>query len=199
MPAALSKADLFARLEQGHAAQVAVVTPNRRLAQDLQREFDAHQIAKGLTVWEAPDILPFGAFVERLWEDALYSDLGESLPLLLTPAQEQHLWQEILKELDFLLKDGAAQQCREAWRLIHQWRISAGAANEDSLAFNKWSKDYAQRTRADVDAARLPDLMAQHLGKLKKPKLVVAYAFDVMPPQTREFLEKFELASCAPD
>jgi len=27
----------------------------------------------------------------------------------------------------------------------------------------------------------------------------VAYAFDVMPPQTREFLEKFESASCTPD
>ncbi|HZO00181.1 MAG TPA: hypothetical protein VFB93_03190, partial [Burkholderiales bacterium] len=199
MPAVLTKAELFARLEQGHAAQVTVVTPNRRLAQDLQREFDAHQIAKGLTVWEAPDLLPVGAFVERLWEDALYSDLGEKLPLLLTPAQEQHLWQEIVKDFDFLLKEGAAHQCREAWRLVHQWRIGAGPGNEDSLAFSKWSKDYERRTRGEIDAARLPDLMAQHLGKLKKPKLLVAYAFDVMPPQTTEFLEKFELASCTPD
>ena len=199
MPAVLTKAELFARLEQGHAAQVTVVTPNRRLAQDLQREFDAHQIAKGLTLWEAPDLLPVGAFVERLWEDALYSDLGEKLPLLLTPAQEQHLWQEIVKDFDFLLKEGAAQQCREAWRLVHQWRIGAGPGNEDSLAFSKWSKDYERRTRGEIDAARLPDLMAQHLGKLKKPKLLVAYAFDVMPPQTTEFLEKFELASCTPD
>ena len=86
MPAALvgspllTRPDLFARLEKGHAEQVTVVTPNRRLAQDLQREFDAHQIAKDLKVWEAPDILPFAAFVERLWEDALYSELGEKLP-----------------------------------------------------------------------------------------------------------------------
>ena len=158
---------------------------------------------KGLTVWEAPDILPFGAFVERLWEDALYSPIGEmrgeSFPLLLTPAQEQHLWQEILKEFDFLLKDGAAQQCREAWRLMHQWRIATGAGNEDAAAFVSWSKKYQQRVSGDIDAARLPDLMAQHLDKLKKPKLLVAYAFDVMPPQTREFLEKLGFASCTPD
>ena len=73
----LSKVDLFARLAEGHAARVTVVTPNKRLSQALMAEFDEVQIAKGLTVWEAPDILPFGAFVERLWEDALYSDLGE--------------------------------------------------------------------------------------------------------------------------
>ncbi|HEY8249837.1 MAG TPA: PD-(D/E)XK nuclease family protein [Burkholderiales bacterium] len=198
MPAALSKADLFARLEQGHAALVTVVTPNKRLAQALQAEFDAFQIKKNLSVWEAPDILPFGAFVERLWEDALYSDLGESLPLLLTPAQEQHLWQEILKEFNFLLKDGAAQQCREAWRLMHQWRIGTGTGTEDAQAFASWSKKYQRSVGGDIDAARLPDLMAQHLDKLKKPKLLVAYAFDVMPPQTREFLEKFEFASCTP-
>src|SRR5256885_12575357 len=59
--------ELFQRLAEGHAARITVVTPNRRLAQALTAEFDAFQIGKGLTVWEAPDILPFGAFVERLW------------------------------------------------------------------------------------------------------------------------------------
>jgi ATP-dependent helicase/nuclease subunit B len=88
MHTALDKRELFTRLEQGHAAGITVVTPNKRLSQALMAEFDQFQINKNLAVWEAPDILPFGAFVERLWEDALYSDLGEKLPLLLTPAQE---------------------------------------------------------------------------------------------------------------
>lgn len=205
MPAALvaspllTRPDLFARLENGHAEQVTVVTPNRRLAQDLQREFDAHQIAKGLTVWEAPDILPFGAFVERLWEDALYSDLGEKLPLLLTPAQEQHLWEQILKDASFLLKEGAARQCREAWRLVHQWRVRIGTGTEDALAFSRWAAEYEKRTAGEIDGARLPDLMAQHLQSLKTPKLVVAYAFDVLPPQTEEFLQKLEFVRSAPE
>lgn len=50
MPAVLSKVDLFAHLEHGHAAQVTVVTPNKRLSQSLQAEFDAHQTARGLAV-----------------------------------------------------------------------------------------------------------------------------------------------------
>ena len=200
----LSKADLFARLSaEGHAAGITVVTPNKRLSQALMAEFDVFQIDKQLTVWEAPDILPFGAFVERLWEDALYSDLGEKLPLLLTPAQEQHVWEEIVRDSgagkDFLLKEPAAQQCREAWRLVHQWRIRPGTGTEDALAFSRWAAAYEEQTAAEVDAARLPDLMAAHLPSLKKPKLLVAYAFDVMPPQTQEFLGRLEFVQCGPE
>ncbi len=199
MPAALSKAELFSRLAEGHAAGVTVVTPNKRLSQALMAEFDAFQINKQLTVWEAPVILPFGAFVERLWEDAIYSDLGEKLPLLLTSAQEQHLWEQILKDATFLLKEGAARQAREAWRLVHQWRIRIGTGTEDALAFSRWAAEYEKRTAGEVDAARLPDLMAQHLGSLKTPKLLVAYAFDVLPPQTEEFLRRFEFVQSAPE
>ena len=90
MAQAISKSDLFARLAEGHAARITVVTPNRRLAQSLGADFDAHQTARGLAAWEAPDILPLDAFIVRLWEDALYS--GRELPLLLTPAQEQAMW-----------------------------------------------------------------------------------------------------------
>src|SRR3979409_706527 len=188
----LPKADLFARLAEGHAARITVVTPNRRLAHSLLLEFDDYQIARGLTSWEAADILPFGSFVERLWEDALYSDLGESLPLLLTPAQEQHLWERLLEKSGLLIVPQAAAQAREAWRLRHQWRVGTGQGNEDALAFSAWSDAYKKQTAREIDAARLPDLMAGHLAQLKLPSLVVAYAFDVMPPQTAEFLARFE-------
>ena len=195
----LQKSELFARLAVGHAARITVVTPNQRLAHSLTLEFDDYQLARGLTSWEAADILPFGAFVERLWEDALYSDLGEKLPLLLTPAQEQHLWERILAASGLLIVPQAAAQCRDAWRLIHQWRIGTGPGNDDALAFGQWSSAYKKETQSDIDAARLPDLMAGYLDQLKKPALIVAYAFDVMPPQTRESLSHFQWVECAPD
>src|SRR6266404_3057468 len=184
--AMLQKSELFARLAVGHAARLTVVTPNQRLAHSLTLEFDDYQLARGLTSWEAADILPFGAFVERLWEDALYSDLGERLPLLLTPAQEQHLWEQILAKSGLLIVPQAAAQCREAWRLVHQWRIgTTHASNEDAQAFAQWSSAYKKQTQGDTDAARLPDLMVGVLAKIKTPTLVVAYAFDAMPPRTR--------------
>jgi ATP-dependent helicase/nuclease subunit B len=199
----LQKSELFARLAEGHKARITVVTPNQRLAHSLTLEFDDYQLARGLTSWEAADILPFGAFVERLWEDALYSPIGEMsgspLPLLLTPAQEQHLWERILAASGLLIVPQAAAQCRDAWRLLHQWRIPNGPGNEDALAFAQWSAAYKKETRGDIDAARLPDLMAGYLDQLKKPALIVAFAFDVMPPQTREFLAHFDWVECTPE
>src|SRR5262249_123069 len=129
----------------------------------------------------------------------LYSDLGERLPLLLTPAQEQHLWERILAASGLLIVPQAAAQCRDAWRLIHQWRIPSGPGNDDALAFAQWSAAYRKQTDGDIDPARLPDLMVPLLPQLKTPALVAAYAFDVMPPQTHEFLAHFQWEECTPD
>src|SRR5947209_3309727 len=69
----IAPTELFARLAGGHAARVTVVTPNRRLAQSLQREFDRLQLAAGRASWEAPDILPFATFLARCHEDARFA------------------------------------------------------------------------------------------------------------------------------
>ena len=85
--------DLAQRIEAG----CAVVTPNRRLAVELTREFARHQIASGRNTWESPDILPLGAFVERCYEEAVYSDQGEGLPVLLAEAQARELWEQAIR------------------------------------------------------------------------------------------------------
>jgi ATP-dependent helicase/nuclease subunit B len=211
----IEKRDLFARLAQGHAARATVLTPNRRLAQELAREFDAGQAAKGLRVWETADILPFAAFVERLYEDALYSELAAGLPLLLSEAQEHELWEAAMRASRWgeglLALPQAAADCRRAWELAQGWRI-AGAlggfpGNEDARAFAAWARDYAQRCEraGDTDAARLPDVVAPLLAEaaLRKPGLLVAYAFDVLTPQQQEFLDAcaargIEARACGP-
>jgi ATP-dependent helicase/nuclease subunit B len=185
----LTKADLFARLAAGHAAGITVVTPNKRLSQALMAEFDAFQINKQLAVWEAPDILPFGAFVQRLYEDGLYSDLSTELPMLLTPAQEEQRWSQVLAGSGLLAVESTAAKCRDAWNLANLWRIRPGTGNQDTEAFSSWLGKYLEKTEGDIDAARLPDLLRKWLSELKLPKTLVAYAFDILPPQTREFLD----------
>ncbi len=200
---AITKQDLFDRLAEGHAAGITVVTPNRRLAQILRAEFDSFQKSKALAVWEEADILPLEAFVQRGYEDALYGDGGHALPLLLSDAQARELWVEAIEGSGWKdeLRDvpGTAERALEAWRLAQAWRIAGGlekfAATEDTRAFAEWAGTYARRLKKDglIDLPLLFDLPLE----FRKPKLLVAYAFDTA--QTGDFLRRFEAASCSPE
>ena len=199
-PAGIPREELFARLAEGTEARITVVTPNRRLAAALAREFSEAQAAKGLARWAGPDILPLDDFVARLWEDALYAETAPDPALLLTPAQEQALWEEALGGTRFsaalLSAASAALQCREAWRLAHGWRLASrlreAGGNEDAKAFVEWSARYERATRERhlVDSARLADRVAPLLGlaALRKPGTLVRYGFDLLAPQAEDFL-----------
>src|SRR5262249_38670348 len=147
----LKKSDLFALLAQGASPAVTVVTPNKRLSHALIRESEASQIAKELSVWEAPDILPFRAFVQRIYEDGLYSDLSAALPMLRRPTQEEGFWKQVVAGSGLLAVEGAAAKCRDAWRLATLWRMRPGAGNQDTVAFSAWLKKYLEKAGHDVD------------------------------------------------
>ena len=193
----LEKAELFARLRQGREAGVTVVTPNLRLARSLARDFDREQASAGLKAWETPDILALGTLAGRLWEDALYSGGAPSLPLLLTPAQEQALWEETLREggaADKLVALApAAAQCRGAWKLAHEWRLAhrlGEAQSVDAREFAAWAARYERVTgqRGQTDAARLPDVIAPALPRAMLPASLALFGFDQVTPQASEFL-----------
>ena len=95
-----SETGALSLIAQQIAAGCTVVTPNRRLAAHLKREYDARQAASGAEVWPTADILPLSAFIERAYGDALYSSAAAGLPLLLAPAQELALWESIVRESD---------------------------------------------------------------------------------------------------
>ncbi len=198
--AAITKQELFARLAEGLAAGVTVVTPNRRLAQVLRSEFYSFQVNKNLSVWEDADILPFGAFVQRLYEDALYSGGGE-LAQLLTPAQERQLWEAVLEGAELLSVAQTAADCAKAWKVAHEWRIDGALGkfhgNEDTAAFARWSDAYKSRCEKDgfIDSAALADFVLKL--ESKRPQALVAYAFDILPPQTRDFLGP-DVLECRP-
>ncbi len=211
----LAKPELFDRLAVGHAARVTVVTPNLRLAHELGREFDRFQLGRGLALWDAPDIFPLNAFVARAYEDALYSGLGSRLPLLLTPAQEQALWEDIVgrseESAKLLALPQAAAAARDAWKSAHEWRLLAaleGARkNEDAEAFSGWAGRYERIARRDghTEAARLPDVVAGLLGEacIRKPTLLVRHGFDIVTPQQEALFDALAeqgcaIATCAP-
>lgn len=218
----LDKAELLARLGASGAApaapaeRVTVLTPNARLAEALAGEFNRRQADRGLAAWETADILSWGSYVERLHEEALYAEAasaGTPVPSLLSPAEEQHLWQDVIEQSPWggLLLSGAqaASQCRDSWQLAHAWRIAgaltaaadgdsawlaetgAESQAEDARAFAQWARAYAARTARDgrIDRARLPDSVALMLREawLARPATLALYAFDIVTAQQHAF------------
>lgn len=199
----IDRTALFGRLSRSPEKPLCVVTSSRRLAQALRRDYDAFQAASGRTAWETADILSFGAWVERFWDDALYSDLGGDLPLLLSASQEGVLWEECIRASprDVLLSlPAAASRAAEAWDLVQEWRLAARlpatAQHEDARAFAEWASRYERvtRERRQVDRARLPDLVASFIDHeaLRKPAEVVLAGFDLLAPRQEDFLRRVE-------
>lgn len=203
MPSAsppLDRRELFARLAGSPGSLCTVVTSSRRLAQALARDFDGERMAAGAAAWETPDVIPFGAWVERFWDDALYSDLGASLPLLLEASQELSVWEDCLRAAQregLLSPAAAAAQASDAWALAHAWRLAprlaSAAQHEDALAFVDWAARYerATRERGLADRARLPDLVVALLDheSVRKPREVILAGFDLLTPQQEAFLD----------
>jgi len=195
-------------LAQRVAAGCVVITPNRRLAAYLKGQYDAQQAASGTLAWPTADILPFSAFVERTYEDAIYSDQAETLPIALTPAQEQAHWESIIRESEpgkvLLAISETAALARDAWQLAHLWRLvprlGEFPANEDGKAFQQWAQRYEAITGRDrqTDAARLPDITASLLARaeVRKPQSVVHYGFDLVMPQQAALFAALTSAGC---
>jgi len=204
----IAKTDVIARLAGGAQSGITVVVPNRRLALTLKREFDDAQVRRGFTTWQSADILPFAAFVERAHEDALYSEQAGELPNLLAPAQEQALWENIIRGSAageaLLTIPETARLAREAWQLAHAWqltsRLKSAPLNEDSRAFQEWAQRYERDTRREqlTDSARLPDLVAASWPRagIRKPKCLICYGFDIVTPQQTELLTGLKAAGC---
>ena len=196
----------------GHLSGIVIVTPNHRLAAVLRQKFNHHQTSQGRVVWNTADILPFTAFIERTYTDALFaSEPAAPLPYLLGDVQEQVLWEQIIRHSDatspLLAVSETARLAREAWQLMHEWflpgqvgSIAAGSSDsEDCRIFRDWAKRYRRITqeKKQTDQARLPD----HVIRLWReqaadcrPQKLVCYGFDRITQQQHTlFLELAKL------
>ncbi|HEX6828449.1 MAG TPA: hypothetical protein VF104_05670, partial [Burkholderiales bacterium] len=197
----MAEIPLIGRSEALDAAErgASLLTHNQRLAAALKREYAARQLAAGRSAWPAPDILPWGAWLARLLDDARH-DGGPALPRLLSDLQERALWERAIagspEGAGLLQPAAAARECRDAWALAHDWdlmaQLRAFPKNEDAAAFLAWGERY--RAGCDslgaTDAARLPGLCAKLVTEGRVPAVasIVACGFDRMDPARRALL-----------
>ncbi|MEW6446056.1 MAG: PD-(D/E)XK nuclease family protein [Pseudomonadota bacterium] len=189
---------------QSLRAGAVLVTANNRLARDWRGRFvEAAGGADG--VWRAPDILPWGAWLRRLWDEASWLDVAA--PLLLDAHQAEQIWRRIVERdaseqgLALLQSAGGARLAREAWALAREWRLTlpfdTHEVNEDVSYFQRWADQYDRlcHARGWVDEAALPALLieALALGRVRPPAHVLLYGFEEWSPLRGEVLDALRL------
>jgi probable DNA repair protein len=201
--------DVFNQFSVGINSSV-VVTPNRRLAMVLRREFNSYQVTQGHIAWSTPDILPITAFIERSYEEMLYSEQADKLPNVLSTTQEKTLWEDVISDSDQMPilfsvpVYEAAKLAREAWQIIHEWQLTSKLRdfplNDDCKVFRDWSKNYKSLTRREnqIDKARVCDLIVKlwKHTRIKKPDRLICHGFDILTPQQRAFLNRLSEDGC---
>jgi probable DNA repair protein len=186
-------------------SRATVITATRRLARTFWQEYSVRQQARGLVSWQSPDVLPWGAWLSTLWEEFLYSTPNP--PVRLTTWQEYVAWESLVREhpaSDELLQVGAtAAAAQKAWRLAAEWRLDLSAiesiGNDDARVFAVWAASFRRRCQEHdwVDAARVPDILREHLKRLHLPERILLVGFDEYTPQEREMIAGLRAAGVA--
>jgi probable DNA repair protein len=179
-----------------------VLTVNKRLARQLVRRYDQQQVDDGLTVWPTPAILSLDAWTMRLLQQLRMENR------LLTDAQSQHLWEEIVTKdvtaagRDLLQVPQAARRASEAHRLLSDYLIDFTVieADEDHLAFLRWRKAWQERLRREswLDRADIMPTVTAALatGQCQPPSAVVLAGFDELSPVVRRLCAALEERGC---
>ncbi len=187
---------IFRALENG----ATVITASRRLARVLTEEFHGLETARGRMVWHHPDILPLDAFLDRTWRDWLWRAASGDAPALLNAAQEQALWERIIRASplgeSLLQIPETARQAAQTWQLVVAYRLTVDGsfeASDDTAAFADWSRDFQRLCRAGgwMETARLSDFLRPKIvaGEAPRPCEVLVAGFDEMNPQQAELFE----------
>jgi probable DNA repair protein len=203
--------EIFRALQEG----ATIITGSRRLARVLASEFHGMEAGRGRTVWNRPNVLPLDAYLDGAWAEWLGRWADQSAPVLLGAAQEQMLWERIIRQspagASLLQIPETARQCVETWRLIAQYRLPVDGsfeASEDWAAFAGWAREFQRRCSLNhwLERARLSDFLREKLaaGELSRPTAVCSAGFDETTPQQAQFFEALgasrviETPACSP-
>lgn len=180
-----------------------VITANQRLARVLTDTWNAQQVARGKTAWQSPAIWSWASWLQRL-ADAIPSE--QQMPVRLTSAQSQVLWEQCLvRELnDPLLNPGALSRLvRETWSRMHEWRVpfeevEASARSADQRLFVRAANRYRARLEESgwIDDATLPSVLEKLISKreLPVPEQIAFAGYDRVSPQARCICDAVEQA-----
>jgi len=185
--------ELFEHIRLQLRSQVTVLTPNRRLSATLLRHYNQYQQSLGQLSWPSPSIVPLTRWLEQLWQEASFAQLGP-IRRKLTATQEQLLWDEILKAspaTERLLQiEAAAETAKSAWGILKQWRVPldhpALATTEDSHVFLQWATRFQALCDENqwLDANQFIEQLTQCIQErfIQLPERILVCGFTELTP-----------------
>ncbi|MFO1310889.1 MAG: PD-(D/E)XK nuclease family protein [Burkholderiales bacterium] len=191
------------------AAGVTVVTPNSRLARALIARHDATMARERLRTWPAARAIPWSAWIETLWREALEADVATPDLRLRSDAEAHHVWVGIVRDaLSEGLSDprAAADNAEEAWTLMHAWGAGGESfrawrtadPDSDVAAFAEWAARYHAEVEASrtVDRAMLADVVRGLAARMAtwRDRTIVLAGFLELTPQQRRLCDALEAA-----
>ncbi|MCY4641842.1 MAG: PD-(D/E)XK nuclease family protein [Gammaproteobacteria bacterium] len=199
-----SRSDIFDALKRG----ATVVTGNKRLATDVRETFEYAMAAAGLEAWPTPHVIPWPAWLQSVWEEVMVSGVLPDSGVLLTPHQEQRVWEDIItysmSREPLQQVSGTVRLVQEAWRLVHSWQLPLTGDeflyNRDSTAFSGWAAAFESRCRdegwipADHLADRIRDCAEARAPA--GPEELVLIGFDILTPQQQSLLQAMLASGC---
>jgi probable DNA repair protein len=173
---------------------VTCVTPTRRLAHHLRARADAACVARGLDVWQTPDIVSWAELTERMF--MLDRQAGRVVGRWLPESAARLVWERIAQRdpaVAGLVSPGlVGRSAYESWRRMHAYRIPTRAlTGEGSLeaeVFARWTVEYGAWLEEHdwVD----PSLAIDRLHPSGAGAALELAGFDVLTPAQQALLER---------
>lgn len=172
-----------------------VLTPNLRLARELNVQYAAYMTAQGEVVWEKPNIFAIDVWVRSLWNSALQTHCVELN--LLSTQQSLILWEQVIGDMSPALNAASvATVAEQAHQLCYLWQLDrqhrAFFQNENSHTFVKWANEFESRAVSKGFIAPVQALaQLYHLatvGKLARYERILLIGFDGISPLHQQLL-----------
>ncbi len=186
--------ECFLQAVSAAVAGETVLTVNTRSARAIH--VAAEQCLRSSSAaWLSPNVLPYGAFVDQLFSDAIVAGAVTIQPL--QREQELQLWRQIIEHSssgrEVLLPDSAAALASESFRTAIEYDIALDSpqmnASSDTRAFSGWAAEFQRQlaTHRWTCAALLTRELVPLLSSLQLPEQVYAFLAESTPAQ-RSFL-----------
>ncbi len=169
-------------------AGATVLAANTRSARAIQAAAERRSRISN-SAWLTPDVLPYGAFVERLYSDAVVT--GAVTVQALQREQELQLWRQIIERSacgrEMLLPDSAATLASESFRAASEHGIPLDSplmnVSSDTRAFSAWSAEF--RRQLTEHEWTCPALLSRELipclSSLRLPSQVFLFLAEITP------------------